>query len=51
MKHEKTPSITAYRAPLSIELPMEAEECIATSEPQSYTPGEDWGDDFDDDNN
>ena len=50
MKSAKmTPAASAYLAPQAIELPMVSEECIAISNPSSYT-GEDWGDDFDDDN-
>ena len=40
-----------YLTPLSIELPMASEECIAVSNPDPYG-GEHWGDDdFDDDGN
>ena len=53
MKNEKLLTVVSnYIAPCAIELPMEAEECIATSNPSPYGPGGNWGDDdFDDDDN
>ena len=49
MKNEKlTPVVSDYQAPVSIELPMVTEGCIALSDPSGYGDGGDMGDDFDD---
>ncbi|MBR6270395.1 MAG: hypothetical protein IKR30_07510 [Bacteroidales bacterium] len=49
-KEYLTPDSKGYLSPLSIELPMETEECIAMSDPNGYGDGGDMGDDWDEDN-
>ena len=46
-KEYSTPDKKGYFAPLSIELPMETEGCIAMSDPDPFGDGGSLDDDFD----
>ena len=48
-KEYLTPDPKGYLSPLSIELPMETEECIAMSDPNPYGNGGSLDDDFEGD--